>query len=99
METILCPETSGNTYQSSQVNFLDGRKPQPVYTSMEQSAFVAIFIEETIDVDYLGSHLTNPGGHSSVPIQLHNCITVNVPEGIYYMVKVEGLRLSPSCGF
>jgi len=46
METMLCPETSGNTYQLTQVNFLDGRKPQPDYTSMEQSAFVAIFIEE-----------------------------------------------------
>jgi len=46
METILCLETSGNTYKSTQVNFLDGRKPQPDYTSMEQSAFVAIFIEE-----------------------------------------------------
>jgi len=46
VETILCPETSGNTYQSTQDKVLDGWTPQPDYTSIEQSAFMAIFVEE-----------------------------------------------------
>jgi hypothetical protein len=43
---IDCLETTRNTYKSTQDNVLEGRTPQPVVTSIEESSAVMVIVIE-----------------------------------------------------